>query len=470
MKKTLKYVAILALFGVVLVGCKSFTKGYSTSPYGATSAPAPQLFAGSQGAFDEFMEGYPSQIAVLWSQAATGAQRQFQGYYMYQTSAQDYANDWATAYNNVVYNLRLTQEEAASTGQKNLEGAALILEGIQMGTITALWGDVPYSQAAQPNVTTTPKFDAQLTVYSEVQATLDSGIALLNSNKAKLQADIFSSAGDPNIWLAAGYTAKARYAMHVARHGGYVAADLNNVINWAKQGIVATSGAQDMMFLHTGGVYNGDMNLWYSFGVYDRGGYIDASKSFAIPMLEAYGMGSQMNFYFDTAASPVDLNYNDGGGFAGTAPFPVFRASEANLLIAEAYARENDLANALTYLNYAITYNNTTYGDSTAAYAAADPAVATQGAMLQTIFNEEYMSLFPEVELFNFVRRVDYQIIYTSGTNTVKLTPTNGSQFPQRFFYPTNELTANPNTPVQTSAALYSKTPVNSVADAALSQ
>lgn len=139
-------------------------------------------------------------------------------------------------------------------------------------------------------------------------------------------------------------------------------------------------------------------------------------------------------------------------------------------MIAEAYARENDLANARTYLNYAITYNNNTYGDSTAAYAAADPAIATQSAMLQTIFNEEYMSLFPEVELFNFVRRVDYQIIYTSGTNTVKLTPTNGTQFPQRFFYPTNELTANPNTPVQTSAALYAKTPVNSVADAALSQ
>ncbi|OYV56868.1 MAG: hypothetical protein B7X00_00080, partial [Legionella sp. 21-45-4] len=93
MKKTLKYVAILALFGVVLVGCKSFTKGYSTSPYGATSSPDPQLFAGSQGAFDEFMEGFPSQISSLWAQAATGSSRQFQGYFTYQTSAQDYAND-----------------------------------------------------------------------------------------------------------------------------------------------------------------------------------------------------------------------------------------------------------------------------------------------------------------------------------------------------------------------------------------
>ena len=164
----------------------------------------------------------------------------------------------------------------------------------------------------------------------------------------------------------------------------------------------------------------------------------------------------------------MDLNYNTGA-FTATTPFPIFRASEGNLLLAEAYARENDLANARTYLNAAITYNNTVYGDSTAAYAAADPAVATQSAMLQTIFNEEYMSLFPEVELLNFVRRVDYQIVYTSGSNTVKLTPTNGTQFPQRFFYPTNEVTANPNTPVQTSATLFVKTTVNSVADPMLS-
>ncbi len=463
MKKTLKYVAILVFSGVVLVGCKEFTKGYSTDPYGATSAPAPQLFAGSQGAFDEFMEGYPAQMSTLWAQSATGAERQFQGYYVYTTSAQDYSNDWATAYTNVLYNLRLAQQEAASYGQLNLEGAAKILEGMQMGTITALWGSVPYSQAAQPAVTSTPKFDAQMDVYAEVQATLDTGIALLTANKAKLQADIFSSAGSADIWLAAGYTAKARYAMQAARHGGYATADLNNVIAWAKQGIIATDGSQDMMFLHTNGVYNGDMNLWYSFGQYDRGGYIDASKSFAIPMLEAYGYSHQMNYYFDTSASPVDLNY--AAGFSDMAPFPVFRASEANLLIAEAYCRLNDLTNALTYLNDAITYNNGQFGDSTAAYAATDAAVATQAAMLQTIWNEEYLALFPQVEQVNFLRRINYHIQYTSGGNNVALTPTNGTQFPQRFFYPNNELTANPNTPKQVASDLFVPTTANSVAD-----
>lgn len=473
MKKGLAYVAILAVFGVAMVGCTAFTKNHSTDPYGATSAPAPQLFAGAEGAFNEFMEGFPSQISTIFTQGATGSDRQFLGYWNYTTTAQDYSNDWSTAYSNVLYNLRLAEEEAAANGQTNVEGAAKVLEGIQMGTITALWGAVPYSQAAEPSVTTTPKYDSQDSVYTEVQATLSAGISELQANNVALPSDIFSSAGDPAEWIAAGYTAKARYMMQQARGDGYTQADLNNVINWAKQGIINTDGSQDMMFTHSTGTYNGDMNLWYSFGVYDRSGYINASKSFLIPMLEAYGMGSQMNYYFDTTASPIDLNY--AAAFSATSPFPIFRASEANLLIAEAYCRLDNLTDALTYLNNAIAYNDNTYGDATAAYAATDPAVSSQAAMLQTIFNEEYMALFPEIEVFNFARRVDYQIIYTSGGNTVQLKPTNGNpatqlNFPQRLLYPTAEITANPNTPKQGTGALFTPTTVNTPKDNMLSQ
>lgn len=476
MKKSLKYVAILAFFGVALVGCTSFTKGYSNNPYGATGSSAASLFKGSEGAFDEFMEGFPSQISALWGQAVTGGSSQFRGYYDYATSAQDYANDWLTAYTNVLYNLRLTEQQSKANGQYNLEGAALVLEGMQMGTVTALWGSVPYSQAAQPALTTTPKFDPQLTAYSEVQATLDSGIALLTSYNGPLAADIFSSGGNASEWIAAGYTAKARYEMQVARHDGYTAAELNNVIDWAKKGIIATDGSQDMMFMHSGGVYNGDMNLWYSFANYDRPGYVGAVGNFVAPMMQALASdgktndAGRMNFYYDSTTGYSDLNYGSNytpAAFTGTSQFPIFRASEGNLLIAEAYARLGDLGNARTYLNDARQYNDNVFGDKSTAFAASDSEVATQPAMLQTIFNEEYLSLFPEVELFNFLRRVDFDIKYdtTASAPPVQLTPTNGNQFPQRLFYPTNELTANPNTPAQGASDLYKPTTVNSVAD-----
>lgn len=458
MKSLNRNIVLLAALGVtvVLAGCTSFTKGYSQNPLAPSTTGTAQLFVGSQGAFDEFMEGFPAQLSAIWAQQLTGASAQFSRYQIYGVNALDFSNDWGTAYSTVLYDLRLTEQNAAKGGQYNQEGAALILEGMQMGTVTALWGSVPYSQAAEPNVTTTPKFDPQVQAYSEAQAALDSGIALLKAHPANLPGDIFSSQGSYSEWIAAAYTEKARLEMEMARHDGYSQADLNNVISWAEQGITDVSGAQDLMFVHTGGVYNGDMNLWNSFGTQDRPGDVDAASTFLVPMLEAYNMGNQLTFYYDTSAS--DLNY--GAGFSSTASFPIFRASEANLLIAEAYAREGDLSSARTYLNNAIQYNDNVYGDSVAAYAASDPAVNTQEAMLQTVFNEEYMSLFPEIEAFTFLRRVDFDIKYTVNGTTVQLKPTTGTQFPQRLLYPSNEATANPNTPPEPS--VFKATTVNS--------
>ena len=468
MKNISRY-ALAALFlAAVVGGCKSFTKGYAVNPLAPSSSPPTQLFTGAEGAFDEFMEGFPAQMASMWAQQATGSDRQFSGYYTYNTSAQDYTNDWGTAYSNALMNLRLTESKAAAAGQLNLEGAAMILEGIQMGTVTALWGSVPYSQAAQPNLTLTPKFDPQLDVYNEVQAALDSGIALLSANKSTLPADIFSSKGNPSIWLAAAHTAKARYYMHVARQSGYSAAILNQVITQAQQGILALSGSQDFMFLHnkSNGTYNGDMNLWYSFMVYDRSGYMSASKNFAVPMMKALARDGKTNdsgrvaYYF--TSNGKGLNTAAEGAYSATSPYPIMRASETHLLMAEAYARLGNTSSAITELNNARQYNDNVFGDKSQRYAASDSAVTGATNLLQTILNEEYLSLMHQIEVFNLVRRINYQIQYQDSTGaTVKLTPTIGTQFPQRFFYPTNEINANPNTPAQSTSDLFKPTTVN---------
>lgn len=68
-----------------------------------------------------------------------------------------------------------------------------------------------------------------------------------------------------------------------------------------------------------------------------------------------------------------------------------------------------------------------------------------------------------QVEVFNFLRRIDYQIQYKDATGqVVRLTPKRGDQFPQRLFYPQSEVSTNPNIPwIQTASDLYTKTRVN---------
>jgi hypothetical protein len=462
MRKTSIFITLVLLI-VALVGCEKFTNGYDTNPLRPSDADPLSIFIGAELGYTLFTEGFTSQIGSIWTQQIAGADRQFTGYQTYtSTTSYDFANDWILAYSSAFANLKIV--ESKSAGMPNLRGVARILEGIHMGTMTALWGNIPYSEANNPAITA-PHYDAQLSVYTAVQTVLSAGITDL-TNAANIARDMSSYGGNVSLWAKAGHSAKARYLMHVARHNSYAAADLNAVITEAQLGILATSGAEDLMLTH-GTVQGGNQNIWYSFFVQDRTGYMDASSTFVIPMMMARSLDGKsnekgrLNFYFDTTSSPFGINTTTGA-YTIDANYPIIRASETHLLLAEAYARLNN-ASALTELNNARHYANTVFGNTSTDFVAGD--FATPAALLQTILNEEYLALMHQLEAFNFVRRVNYAISYTDTTggttHTVAMTPAHGTAFPQRFFYSSDEINANVNTPPQTTNDLYLKTTVN---------
>jgi hypothetical protein len=456
-------IAIAAGILAVLAGCESFTEGYDKNPLLPTTSTPQKTFVGAELAYVVFTEGFPSQLASMWSQQATGAERQFGGYYVYTTSAVDFGTDWFFAYTSVLANLRLVQSDALAAGQPTLAAAAKILEGVHMGTVAAVWGDVPYSEAVRPEVTTTPTYDPQLSVYAAALAMIDAGINEFAANPAPLSGDVFSLSGIPALWIKLGHSAKARYLMHTARSAGYAADHLNQILSEGALGVLATNGSEDLLFRH-GVVYQGDMNLWNSFQNFDRSGYLSAEGNFAVPLMKARGLdgktdeAGRLSYYY--TADGRDVNTGPGGAFAVDEPFPGFRASETHLLMAEAHARLGNVSAAVAELNLARQYNNDAYGNSSEDFTTGD--FLTPGDLLQAIFNETYLSLMHQVEAFSFLRRIDYGISYRdSAGSTVTLQPTNGTQFPQRFLYPTEELNANPNRPAQTSADLFRPTAAN---------
>ncbi|MEW6701616.1 MAG: SusD/RagB family nutrient-binding outer membrane lipoprotein [Bacteroidota bacterium] len=466
---TFSKLTVLGLIAVVFVssfsGCESFTEGYKENPLAPTTAPADKTFIGAETAFMVFMEGFPSQLASIWAQQIYGAERQFGGYQGYTVTAQDFQADWFLAYSGALTNLRITQNKATADGGKgNLVGAAKILEGITMGTVASLWGDVPYSQADQFNVTSQPKYDNQIEVYNAVLKVLNDGITDFSGAMRKLDQDALSYNGDPARWVKAARTARARYLMQLARSQNYSSAALNLVIQEAQQGILATNGSEDLKILHATGTYQGDMNSWYSFQVFDRSGYISADQTFVYPMMKELSLdgktdeSGRMTYYF--TADGKNLN-TTSGAYTASSPYPVIRASETYLLMAEAYARLGDNANAIANLNKAREYNNNVYGNKSKNFDALDFLLS--GKLLQTILNEEYLSLMHQIEVFNFLRRIDFKISYTNSQNAVvSLKPSPGNtQFPQRFLYSSDEFTSNPNMPRQSSADLFAPTRVN---------
>lgn len=462
MKKFLN-ILLPILIIVGLAGCNSFTGGINNNPNNATSATAEKYSIGAQTAADLFFEGFPDQLATMICRQTNGAARQFSGYENYQNlNGQAFSDDWGTVYQGALNNLKIAENEARKDGNKNLVAVDHVIEGLTMGTVASLWGDVPYKDAVQPNMTLTPHYDHQLDVFTEVQDTLSNAITQLEANAGKSLAsgvDVWSYGGDLTMWAKAANTLKARYLMLVAAHNGYKQADLQAVIAAAQKGLSATDGSEDLSIPH-GTVQHGNQNLWYSFLVVDRASYMDASKNNAYILMtdpareNAKTDDSLRAAYFYTPGGQ-DLNTTDGA-FTASSSFTLVRASESYLLMAEAYERMGDDTNALINLNMARQYDHNVYGGTYSDLTVADflvGGVYANSSIMQQILDEEYLSHLMQIDVFNFCRRVKFKVTDLS-------LPTGKTQFIQRYMYPQSEISANPNTPTETATDLFKALPV----------
>lgn len=121
-----------------------------------------------------------------------------------------------------------------------MRGIATVTEALAAGTLTALFGDIPFSQAAQPEKYPNPAFDPQPQVYAAIQQMLGEAIEDLQSGVGVLEpsnADIFFGS-DPDRWekwAKIAHTLRARYYLHTG--------DYAQALQHAQMGIDAPDAA-----------------------------------------------------------------------------------------------------------------------------------------------------------------------------------------------------------------------------------
>jgi len=438
--------------------------GISQDPNNPTEAPAQKLFVAGQVASLMVHEGDADWISNLFTQHITGVARQPAQYYGYSINATDFNDMWQFAYSRAFTNLKLARSKLLS-GQENIDAVMKINQAMLVGQITALWGNVPYSQAADDAIEN-PVYDDQMQVYGAVIGLLDEAIQTLSSSSGNLPSgwDIFSYQGDVGRWLRAAYTLRARYKLHTG--------DLSGALADAEQGISNATinpntgwATGDLLALH-GGNWQFDMNLLHSEINVDRPGDINASSSVAVAMTRPGGTrenaktdeGNGRFLFFFTNATTPGLNLSNNGFFGASAPFPLVTYAENELIRAEILARNGNENDALTALNNVRAYNQSRFGGTYDALSASDfqaGGIYENTTVLQEVYDEEYLSLMGQIEAFNFVRRVSYD------TLSPLLNPRAGSStIPQRFRYPQSELDANENIP-SPQPGLFTKTEVN---------
>lgn len=467
----LKYVVVGLVFSTTL-GCESFIEDYQTDPVNVTDptqVPLNNLLVGVQSNTIRIIEGDGARLASILSRHFSGEDRQYSGYQSYTITNSDFDDFWDDSYVDVLANAKICREAAAEAGNTRMVGLVQVHEALVYGTLADLFGDIPYTQALQYPAVTSPAYDGQASVYAAVQTLLDDAITNLGGS-GNITADIFMG-GSTARWIEVARTLKARFYLHTR--------DYNNAITNALSGV--SSAANNWVFPH-GTVQGGNTNLWWDFEEINRTDYLGANESFLIDLVTpgANGTGDfitsyrghsktdesgRLAFYFQGSKAGEDAEFNTGtgGAFAIDASFPCVTYAENQLILAEAYARTGNSANAITELNEhraALEAQFTTGNYDAFVSADFDAAgienvsgsLTNEQALLLEIMEERYCTFVGEFEPWNDIRRAG---------NPLGIPANQGTSIPERFLYPVVELTTNPNTPTGTGVGLFDPTPIN---------
>ena len=451
-----------ALLAVSLLGsCQKLFQepDIQNNPNVVTDVDVTTLLAGTLLGTSFLHEDTDVRIASLWAGELNGLSRAHQGYAQYIVSSQSFF--WTPLY-PVASQARLLQAKADAVGDRWTKGVGQVLEALVIAKATALYGDVPYSQAFKEMAYPTPIFDKQADVYAALQVTLDNAIGNLSAPTGlAFTTQDFVYRGDVAKWKAAANTLKARLYLHTGDYAKAVAS--------ATAGIADTGG--DALVPHGTG-QGVDINQNYDFFRVSRAGDTGFDGAY-LPRLLQSRIGSAntktdetalYNHYIKvgiTATGSLDPNTTDGA-FTANAPHPILTYYENQLILAEAQARLNAPGPALAALNavrVGLALGNVN-GKTIAAtgrrydtYALADfgPAglanptrlATVQTALLYEIISQRYICFLMQYEAFNDYRRLATAVPVVQLPIPLYV----GSQRPQRFIYPQNEVNTNQNVP-----------------------
>jgi hypothetical protein len=423
-----------------LTGCSDFLTGpkLQNDPNNPTTASNEALFVASQVNISVQLESRLARTICIWMQQCAG-QTQYLSLGSYSVGEDDYYINWSAFYGGGgLLDLRTIQTRSLQSGDSLFWGTAAVLEAYTIGTTADIWGDVPYSQAANATIAT-PKPDSQRVVFVAIEAKLDSAIAFLAGTGPRNRgpgANDLVYGGDPTRWTALAHTLKARYFLHVApRDPTAYAKALAEAANGIQQGndyAVALSGQ---------GATSSD--LWSVFqSIFP--GYLVAG-SFLVTTMNGPPADPRLPLYFapngnnqfvgadpGVPGSPNLLSTLSSTRLDGAFSQPFITWEENQLITAEA-AYQVDHSDAAHTARNALQAVWTANG-----VTLSMPAPGTPGPndpLLQAIMTEKYIGNFQNIDVWQDWKR----------TGIPNLQPASGGVIPRRLTYPLSERNTNPN-------------------------
>ena len=426
------------MFTLAAAGCSDYLDCGEciTSPVSPTTATATQRLVASQAKLWQLVNGDLARESSMFMQQMAGVGNQYQVLDKYSLDAGG-GGDFTTPYGGGgLIDLKRVEADARAAGDKTLLGISLVMKAWLVSISADIWGDAPYTQAAQPDAFPTPAYDPQQVVYDSLQNALSDAITNLNANAgAGPSAAELVYKGDRTKWAALAHTLKARLYLHVAERDPSAYA---KALAEANLGI--SSNAGDYVTVQTSTA--GEQNDWYQFQVVgQRTSYMRAG-AFGVNLLTNANDPRLTELYQKATGAATIVGGTPGQSLtsamgnvsakrlADNYGQPLVTYNENLLIKAEALFKAGNLQAALDTLNK----ERAAWGTATPWHSAITLTPVTGPVTLGAIMNEKYIVLFQNLEAWNDYKRTCFP----------QLTPGNGAvAIPGRLLYPTSERQTN---------------------------
>ncbi|MFO7669833.1 MAG: SusD/RagB family nutrient-binding outer membrane lipoprotein [Bacteroidales bacterium] len=454
MKKYISIFSVLLLILFAFSCSDEIMDEIDTDPNNPTDVPISMLMSGSTAATPYWVTGtdiaWYSSVFVEQTFGAHGQMRDADR--RANINSQLGENAWAFyIYPSLLPDLKIIIEKGSEGGSEEGKwidvGIAKILQAYTYMVLTDTWGRVPFSEATLGAEQRKPSFDTQESIYESLLQLLDAAIAdLQKDNISTTGGEDYIYGGDPDAWIKAAYSLKARAANRLSK-------------------IDATGSAADALAAAANGFASpdddftfdnwandlGHENTWFqeenerahhsvSVTFYD---ILDALNDPRIPLFISQVNGEYVpgqNGTSEEDQAGTIYSKISGNVLYATAPLPIMTYAELKFIEAECHLRKAapDAAAALAAytegLNAALAQAGVEEAEASAYKAQPEVLPVDASALtMDMIYTQKYIHLWPfgSVEAFAEWRRTGYPTL------------TNPFEAPRRFPYPQNEISGN---------------------------
>lgn len=245
------------------------------------------------------------------------------------------ANVW-TKSNKIIYDANKVMEYAATLEDKNYASGLIsfvsIYKALSIGNMSMFWEQVPDTVGI--NVTFIPRVDG----FKKAIAILNNAISLYNANppstavlnRLPKEVDILNTL----------YALKARYSIYIGEN--QQALDAANLVDLTKKSTMNFTAQT--------------LNPVYESATSTNNVYQPVDSTLGLPPAIAPDLADQRVSFYTAINATVAPRYRINGFYNGaTTPIPIYLPGEVTLIKAEAYARQNQLPQALAELNKVVT-------------------------------------------------------------------------------------------------------------------